>query len=114
MNYSDDEFIAAMEACTIESFHHPDHVRLARLYCERLGHPEASRKIVETLRRFASHAGEPTKYHHTMTLAWMRLVNAANPELLAKDALLHYYSPEALASETARTGWIEPDRAPLP
>jgi hypothetical protein len=119
MDYSDDEFIAAVESCTIDSFHHADHVRLARLYCERLGLPEASRKIVETIQRFAANAGASDKYHHTMTLAWVQIVDAARAgraldDLLNKDALLAYYSPDVLSSAKARRTWVEPDRAPLP
>jgi hypothetical protein len=124
MNDSDDQFISAVESCTIESFHHSDHVRLAWLYCGRFGMPEASAKIVETIQRLAAHGGQTDKYHHTMTLAWMRLVAAArgagwsgpeaHPELLQKEALSAYYSPEVLSSAEARRSWVEPDRAPLP
>jgi hypothetical protein len=121
MNYSDDKFIEAVESCTIEAFHHSDHVRLAWLYCERYGTSEGCRKIVETIQRLAAHAGQSDKYHHTITLAWMRVVDAARRTgksaelgLLDKQALLAYYSPETLASGEARTRWVEPDRAPLP
>jgi hypothetical protein len=121
MNYSDDEFIAAVESCTIDSFHHSDHIRLAWLYCQRFGISEGSRKIVETIQRLAAHAGQADKYHHTMTLAWMRVVDAArragtsaDPGLLDKHALSAYYSSETLATHQARTNWVEPDRAPLP
>jgi hypothetical protein len=118
MDYSDDEFISAVEACAIESFHHSDHIRLARLYCERWGLPEGSRRIVETIQRLAAHGGQPDKYHHTMTLAWMRVVDAARQgpgaDLLDKNALRNYYSAAVLSSDMARRGWVEPDLAPLP
>jgi hypothetical protein len=124
VNYSDDEFISAVESCTIDSFHHSDHIRLAWLYCERFGLPEASRRIVETIQRFAAHAGQSDKYHHTMTLAWIRIVDAAqragppslaaHPGLLDKAALSAYYSPETLSTAQARTTWVQPDRTRLP
>jgi hypothetical protein len=35
------------------------------------------------------------------------------PELLDKNLLLAYYSPERLASAEARSSWVEPDRRSL-
>ena len=82
------------------------------------------------IRRFANHQGATQKYHHTLTLAWMRLVAsalvetpekstfeqfmAAHPELSDKNLLAQYYSKELLQSAAAREGWVEPDLQPLP
>lgn len=110
MDYTDSEFIAAAESCSIASFHHRDHIRLALLYVTCYGAEAGTARMVETIRRLADHAGHPEKYHHTMTLAWMRLAAM----MLDKSALSGYYSDAALLSEEARTGWREPDLAPLP
>jgi hypothetical protein len=80
--------------------------------------------------RFANHHGATKKYHHTLTLAWMRLVAAAlvetpeghdftkflaeHQELGDKDLLKKYYSPKLLQTKAARDGWVEPDLQPLP
>ncbi|HVH70007.1 MAG TPA: hypothetical protein VNB49_02715 [Candidatus Dormibacteraeota bacterium] len=80
--------------------------------------------------RFANHHGATEKYHHTLTLAWMRLVAAAlvetregynftqflsdHPELGDKNLLAQYYSNEHIESAAARKGWVEPDLQPLP
>jgi hypothetical protein len=39
---------------------------------------------------------------------------AGNPLLLDKRLLTRFYHPATLASPAARTGWVEPDRAPFP
>ena len=110
MDYSDKDFTAAFESGTIESFRHRDHIRLAMIYVERYGMPEAGERLTEAILAFATKAGQTEKYHHTMTLAWARLV--AN--MLNKSALSLYYSAELLESERARREWVEPDLAPLP
>ena len=129
---SDQEFLNAFEACDLanESFRHRDHIRLAWIYLHHLSVGEASSRLTEAIRRFAAHAGKPEKYHHTITLAWIRLVVAArqkhpdaangtefvdaNPALLDRNALLAHYSPAVIESERARQGWVEPDLARLP
>ena len=82
------------------------------------------------IRRFANHQGATQKYHHTLTLAWIRLVAAAlvetpegysfeqfisaHPELKYTKLLDKYYSKEILQTAEAREGWVEPDLQPLP
>lgn len=39
---------------------------------------------------------------------------ARHAALLDKRLLLRFYEPATLAGETARRGWVEPDRAPFP
>ncbi len=68
-------------------------------------------------------------YHETITGAFLRLIYARcradcypssqafcdlNPDLLTKNALLHYYSRDCLASWAAKTTFLEPDLAQLP
>jgi hypothetical protein len=66
---------------------------------------EAATRMASALRAFATAHGHPEKYHHTITVFWMRMV----ARLLDRDLPLSYYSRERLWSEAARTGWIEPD-----
>ena len=110
MDYTDSEFLAAVENCSIEAFHHKDHIRLALLYATAYEPSEATARMIASIRRLSAHAGKPEKYHHTMTIAWMRLA----AHLLDKTALTHHYSPALINSDLARTAWIEPDLAPLP
>jgi hypothetical protein len=129
---TDNEFVQAFEACELsnESFHHQDHIRLAWIYVQRFGELEARRHMRDAIRRFAAYHGKTGKYHETITVAWVRLVarakmrlpdkatfeelTTAAPELLEKRTIEEFYSAVALASDRARTSWVEPDRQPLP
>jgi hypothetical protein len=130
--WSDEDFLRAFEDLSFpaDHFHHREHIRVAWLYLKSSDATRAAEKMSERIRRFANHQGATQKYHHTLTLAWMRLVAAAlveTPEgytfeqfisahLQLKDTKLldKYYSKERLQSAAAREGWVEPDLQPLP
>ena len=123
---TDDELIAGFEAASLPAFPHADHVRLTILYLGRYGRNETQKRLFEGLRRFAAAKGVPEKFHITMTIAWLDLVDDARrrhpdagdpsalvtacPELLNRDALLRFYSPDRLFSDEARQQWVAPDR----
>jgi hypothetical protein len=87
-------------------FSHATHVRLALAYLdESTSVEEAAARMASGLRRFATAAGHPEKYHHTLTLFWMHMVG----RLLDKNLVLTYYSHERIWSDAARTAWLEPD-----
>jgi len=129
---SDDALVEEFESCRLPAslFHHADHIRLAWIYLGRTNEAEATARIEKCIRQFAAHNGVSEKYHHTMTLAWMRLVAAArqaapeaqafdvfaerNPELFDVKTLGRYYSAEQLARREAQFGWVEPDIHLLP
>ncbi len=129
---SDESFLEEFESCRLPTahFHHADHIRLAWIFLGQMEETEATRRIERAIRRYAEHNSIGQKYHHTITLAWMKLVAAArratphavcfdsfagqHPELLAEKKLNNYYSPERLACPEARSGWLEPDLGPLP
>lgn len=92
-------------------FDHAAHLRLA-LDClaESPSLEAATARMAATLRGLADAAGRPGKYHHTVTVFWMRMV----APLLDQELPLSYYTKERLASEQARREWVEPDRRPLP
>jgi hypothetical protein len=123
---SDDELIAGFEAASLSAFPHADHVRLTILYLAKHGRAETERRLFEGLQRFASAKGVPEKFHVTITLGWIDLVEDARrkhphavdaatliqscPELLDRDALLRFYTADRLMSDAARERWIAPDR----
>ncbi len=131
-NLSDGRFIAAMEQLQIanSNFHHRDHIRLAWAYLRNYGLPLAEQKISHCIRRFAAHNNAPHKYHHTITLAWMRVVAAAmrltpaistfeefaaaHPFLFDSRLPWTFYSAASLNSDAARAAWVNPDLHPLP
>jgi len=130
--WSDQDFLRAFEELSFptELFHHREHIRVAWLYLKSTDASRAAELMSEGIRRFANHHGATQKYHHTLTLAWMRLVAAAlvvtpeghaferffsaHPELKDTSLLAKYYSKELLQSAGAREGWVEPDLQPLP
>jgi hypothetical protein len=110
-------------------FHHASHLQVAWVYLQESDSLEsATEKMCAALRKFAAAAGKPEKYHHTITVFWMRMlaalrqaaternldhILALNPRLLEKDFSLEYYSRDVLFSDRARTSWIEPDLKPF-
>ena len=128
----DERFVEAVEGCTLsnESFHHADHIRLVWIYLSRLGEPKAAAQMAKTLKNYSAHNGKPERYHHTITLAWVRLVanaresspaDEAFSEFIAKHSYLadqqtlgRHYSQSCLDSAEARAKWVEPDIRPLP
>lgn len=132
---TDVEFRERMEACLIpgDAFRHRDHIRLAWIYLRETDRATATGRIRATIQRYAAHHGAARKYHETLTVAWLRLVDAAmrglrcpdgedhfdafisrHPWLLDKNALQRFYSAELLSSERARHEWVEPDLERLP
>jgi hypothetical protein len=117
-----------------DRFGHRQHVQLTWLAVRRHGASQAADLVGEGILRTATAAGAPRKFHVTMTRAWVELVAhhiaadgapgdasrdfdafaERHPELLDKTLLSRFYRPETLASDTARTSWVEPDLAPFP
>ena len=130
--WSDEDFLRAFEDLSfpVNQFHHREHIRVAWLYLRSSDATRAAERMSAGIRRFANHHGATQKYHHTQTLAWMRLVAVAlvetpegynfmqflsdHPELADKSLLAKYYSAELLQTNGAREGWVEPDLQPLP
>ena len=129
---SDAALIAAVEGLTLanDRFRHYDHVRLAWVFLREAGLEAATDRMALALRRFAvHHGGDASRYHETITRAFMQLVAAhaaaapaasfpdfarANPELFDPRVLGTYYSEGLLRSPGARASWVPPDRRPLP
>jgi hypothetical protein len=130
--WTDQEFREAFESLKIpnELFHHREHIRLAWIYSREFPQEEALARIVKGIQAFAKHQGAAAKYHHTITVAWMRLVwhaahhappaadfttfAAAHADLFRVQRLEDNYSLPRLKSDGARQHWLEPDLLPLP
>lgn len=131
---SDEELLAAFEGCALpkERFHHSDHIRLAWRHTGRYGPADAETRFLSGIQRLATQFGVPENFHHTVTVAWMRLVSARyqapnanvqglysewiarNRDLLDRELLSRLYSKQALDASSARYGWREPDLQALP
>jgi hypothetical protein len=126
---NDAEFLSALEATTLPAaeFSHSGHVRAAYLYLRTADFPTALARISASIRRYATALGQAGRYHETITVAYTALIHqhmqlrgaardwsefaAANPELLDKKLLEHFFAPEVLASDIARRVFILPHRS---
>jgi hypothetical protein len=129
---TDEQLIAGFETLDLASgsFHHADHVRLAFAYLRRYDLFESMSRYRVGLKRFATHAGAPGKYHETVTCALLLLIHErmaadsspddwaafalANPDLLEwkGGAFFDYYDVDVLESDLARETFVLPHRAP--
>ena len=131
---NDEDFLAAFEACTLEEFHHRDHIKVAYLYLRRHPFEEAIAKVRAGLQALAVAWSAPVDdlekgYHETMTQAWVRLVHLAlsdggvapsadafcdqQPKLMEKTHLQLFYSRERLTTWEAKREFVKPDLAPF-
>ena len=129
---NDDDFLAAFEACTLDEFHHRDHIKVTYLYLRRHPLKEAIVKVRAGLQALAPAWAAPVDvlekgYHETMTQAWVQLVylklresgpaeNAdtfcnRHPQLMKKTCLESFYSHERLMTWQAKREFVEPDLA---
>jgi hypothetical protein len=126
LNATDADFLARFEQGQIDpaSFTHEQHLRLAWC-CLQADAASAPQRICHLIRDFATRAGAASKYHETMTMAWLRIVDAhrdgepdfdsylhANPQLLDRSLCSRHYSAERM--EEGRASWVEPDRKAFP
>lgn len=128
----DERFVQRFERCELPPpFSHRDHLRLAYVHLTRSEVGPAQAAIKPSLLRYLAHHGvDPTKYHETLTRAWLMAVrhfmaistsseSAAafldqQPRLLDSRIMLKHYSSERLFSEPARLRFLEPDLLPIP
>jgi hypothetical protein len=125
---SDEELVRALEAGRMpaEGFPHASHVRAAWWYLSHYPLAQALDRFCTTLKQFAAAQGKPDRYHETITIAYLLLINerlddgrgldwpqfaATHPDLLQwkPSVLERYYSPGTLASDRARRVFVMPD-----
>jgi len=110
-------------------FNHRAHLRLAYVY---LTEDDSAYQIMrKALQSFLEHnVVDPSKYHDTMTRAWILAVRHfmeatlgsesadsfidQNPEMLDSNIMMTHYSAEVLFSDETRARLVEPDRDPIP
>ena len=110
-------------------FGHRQHVQLTWLAVRRYGTATAITLVSDGIQQTARYAGAPQKYHATVSRAWVELVGhhatevglddfdslvSQHPALLDKRLLARFYQSSTLASQQARTAWVEPDLAAFP
>ncbi|MFI5909621.1 hypothetical protein [Dactylosporangium sp. NPDC051541] len=119
-----DALFAVVTTASGGRFAHRDHVYLTWLAIGEVGASAAVDLVSAGIQETARYAGQPRKYHATMSRAWVELIAARmpaepepfdafvarHPEVLDKRLLNTLYRPGTLATEAARTGWVPPDR----
>jgi hypothetical protein len=129
---TDEEFLRALEMCELleSDFGHAAHVRAAYLYLRAAEFPAALERTRRTIRNYTTHLGKPKRYHETITVAYLALIQQhlsergdgggwraferQNPELLDPGLLLKYYPRTQLATDLARRVFVLPHAVPAP
>lgn len=134
MSGEDRAFRSAFEAFEVsaDDFNHRAHVRLAYIYLCEQSVEGAQEAMKAALLAFLDHLGvvAQTKYHETMTRAWIKAVRYfmdetepcisadefidRNPRLLDPKIMLSHYSAEVLFSPEARGRFVDPDIQAIP
>jgi hypothetical protein len=123
---TDEDFLRSLETCELpeSEFGHAAHVRAAYLYLQEGDFAAALERIRRAIRTYATHLGKPDRYHETITVAYVALIQQHicergdgggwpafardNPELLQKGLLRQFYPPDQLDSELARRVFLLP------
>jgi len=127
------EYLRLFERCEIkpETFNHLEHIRIAYILLTKLNVDEALTKLRDDLLSFLDFIeADKSKYHETMTYAWLLAVNHfmhtshpaqssdefidSNNLLLNKNIMYTHYSYALIESEEARKNFIQPDLEPIP
>jgi hypothetical protein len=122
----DGNFIRALESCTLpeQEFNHAGHVRAAYLYLQTGDFSEALMRLRRSIRNYAGSLGKPDRYHETITVAYLALIQQllcergdgggwtgfarGAPEIFEPDLLLKFYSKSQLNSQLARRIFVLP------
>jgi len=123
---NDADFLRALERRELApaAFTHAAHLRAAYLYLRDLGFDAALPRIRRSIREYAAHLGQPDKYHETITVAYLALIQQRllergdgggwagferlNADLFRRDLLLRHYRRAELESPLARRTFVLP------
>ena len=124
---TDADFLDAIENCSypIGDLHHAEHLRLGWLLLSKMDWVSASARAACAIRRLTAHYGLESRYHATITQAWMRLLASHDERDFSEVLTLHgsratfdllrkHWRLETLMNDHARAHWVEPDLESLP
>ena len=125
------QFVEQFEQCRwpYAQWTHRAHLAIAVYYLRRFPFSEAIARLRQSIQRYNKACGDPDGYHETITILFMRAVDAhiqtrgGNPSMAqiveqlapvyTMQWPLNFYSGERLWSAEARRGWLDPDLKPL-
>lgn len=125
---SDTEFAKQFADCALDPvlFTHEGHLRLAWIHIRRDGVDRAIRNIRRQIQKYDSVQGDGTKYHETITVASLYVINhfmqkssvttfagfiQEFPRLRThfKDILAQHYTIDVCADPRAKSSYLKPD-----
>ena len=128
---TDEQFLLALESCSLQEseFGHRAHVRAGYLYLKKSGFAAALERMRQSIRAYATHHGKSDRYHETITVAYLALIQQcmfergdagdwatfarANPALSDPKLLERFYDRAVLESELARRVFLLPLSRPF-
>ena len=129
---SDADFLIQLEQRSFskDDIDHLWHLRVAWVYLKAHPWPIALQKVVDLLRTERNFGLGDIPYHHTLTIASLRIINVRiskadyddfcdflndNQDLVdnMRGAIKRYYSEKAITSEAAQTSYVAPDLRPI-
>ena len=128
-----EEVVRGFESCELPpaDFNHREHLLVALCYLLREGEAQALARLRAGIGRYVeAHGINPSLYHETITVFWLKrvrsfiehagasrglaeLTNALAEECRSSRLVFDYYSKELIDSDAARRCWVEPDLRPL-
>ena len=129
---SDADFLIQLEQRSFgkDDIDHLWHLRVAWVYLKAHPWPIALQKVVDLLRTERNFGLGDIPYHHTLTIASLRIINVRlgkanyndfcefinhNHDLVdsMRSVIKQYYSDDILNSDTAKTAYIAPNLRPI-
>ncbi len=124
---TDEDFLTAFENATLREadFNHKAHVQAGFLMLKKYGFAHSVIRYRTALKALTERFGVPEKYHETITIAFLAVINehkarrpendfdafcAHNPDILSPRALGAYYTREELAAPLARRVFVLPQK----
>lgn len=132
MELSDSEFSIQFQNCSLDPtlFDHEAHLRLVWIQIEKNGFQKALINVQNQILKYVKHLGAEDKYHKTLTITAIELVNYFMKKKSAKtfnefilefpalknsfkELIEHHYSYDIFKSLKARKEYLEPDLLPF-
>jgi hypothetical protein len=126
------EVVRKFESCEYapDDFGHRLHLTVALVYLFDSPYAEALERMRRSLRRFVGHHKLSGVYHETLTVFWVRrvqafveesdrgrglttLANELNEACADSRLVFDYYTKERIDSDKARAYWLDSDLKPL-
>ena len=128
-----EDVVRRFESCELPpaDFNHREHLLVALCYLLRMNDAEALERLRAAIAGYvAAHGINPSLYHETITIFWLKrvrafaeradaarglaqLTNALAEECGSSRLVYDYYSKELIDSAKARREWVGPDLKPL-